>query len=681
MRKSKDDSARIFALDIGTRSVIGIIGRLDGEVFRVELLESEEYTTRAVIDGQIENIDETAKVALKVKKRLEQQLGAPLKNVYVAAAGRVLRTAVSESTLALGGGQLITEREVDELEREAVRLAYESLSRDDDQHDFFCVGYSIKGYTLDQYPFSNLIGHRGKEASVSMIVTFLPKEVVDSLYTTMSQIGLTVAGLTLEPIAAMNAIVPADLRKLNLALCDIGAGTSDIAICDKGSIKSYGVATVAGDEITEAIMQSCLVDFTTAEQIKKQLSPENHSGALSYENIMGITVECSVEEVVAGIIDAVDLLAKTIAEKILSANERVPNAVFLVGGGSQTPGLKARLATALGIEEDRVAVGGKVHMKRMFVSERNISGPEFATPLGIAWTAAQRSSAGSLTVTINGKKLHLFNVWDSTVLGVLQTAGYRYAQIVGSNGRSVTFTLNGRRKTCYGGLPTVAEVLINDRQGSVTDTVKAGDVIQFTPSTPGADAVVRAADLIPEGVGGEAFEMVYQNEPLTAGTVVLINGEKCEAGRLLANGDRAQVRSIYTVDDLRAFAQLGDETLIFVNGELKTAEYKLKPGDRATAVLPADGERGATQEREEEPPAVVEAEEEKKPLRIRLNGKELALPAKESGGEYQMYDLLTLVYLFFNNPTGGLIQKRNGRNAAYTDRIFDGDTVVIDWEK
>ncbi len=106
---------------------------------------------------------------------------------------------------------------------------------------------------------------------MDLIATFLPSEVVESLYTTMNKIGLEVASLTLEPIAAINAAIPENIRLLNLVLVDIGAGTSDIAACTGGSVTGYTMATMAGDEITETIMKQYLVDFSTAEAIKVQL--------------------------------------------------------------------------------------------------------------------------------------------------------------------------------------------------------------------------------------------------------------------------------------------------------------------------------------------------------------------------------------------------------------------------
>ena len=97
----------IFALDIGTRSVIGIIGYMKNGIFRVLYTEREEYKTRAVVDGQIEDISDTAKIAVLVKERLEKKLGKKLDSVYIAAAGRVLRTIDSEGELAVPEGKEI----------------------------------------------------------------------------------------------------------------------------------------------------------------------------------------------------------------------------------------------------------------------------------------------------------------------------------------------------------------------------------------------------------------------------------------------------------------------------------------------------------------------------------------------------------------------------------------------
>ena len=110
--------------------------------------------------------------------------------------------------------------------------------------------------------------NRSSYKSAVVIDIAVPDEVVDSLYKAVELAGLTVANLTLEPIAAMEVAIPESYRMLNIALIDVGAGTSDISITRDGSIVSYGMLPVAGDLLTEQIARHCLVDFQTAEYIK-----------------------------------------------------------------------------------------------------------------------------------------------------------------------------------------------------------------------------------------------------------------------------------------------------------------------------------------------------------------------------------------------------------------------------
>ena len=149
-------------------------------------------------------------------------------------------------------------------------------------------------------------------------------------------------------------LIPRELRLLNLALVDIGAGTSDIAICRDGQIASYEMATIAGDELTEALIQRYLVDFSTAERLKRALSQGETS--LQYENILGMEQRVDAAELQDALQGSIDLLAKTIGEKIIASNGGPPAALFLIGGGSQIPGLGKALAACLGIPADNIDV-------------------------------------------------------------------------------------------------------------------------------------------------------------------------------------------------------------------------------------------------------------------------------------------------------------------------------------
>ena len=82
----------VFGLDIGTRSVVGIIGYKTNNSFHIVAMSVKEHESRAMIDGQIHDIEEVGRIVGLVKADLEKQTGTKLTKACVAAAGRVLKT-------------------------------------------------------------------------------------------------------------------------------------------------------------------------------------------------------------------------------------------------------------------------------------------------------------------------------------------------------------------------------------------------------------------------------------------------------------------------------------------------------------------------------------------------------------------------------------------------------------
>ena len=90
--KKEAKESTVFGLDIGTRAVVGVVGLREKDKFSVIGIESIEHDTRAMIDGQIHDIEKVAATGAEVKERLEKKCKVKLNNVCIAAAGRVLKT-------------------------------------------------------------------------------------------------------------------------------------------------------------------------------------------------------------------------------------------------------------------------------------------------------------------------------------------------------------------------------------------------------------------------------------------------------------------------------------------------------------------------------------------------------------------------------------------------------------
>lgn len=230
--------------------------------------------------------------------------------------------------------------------------------------------------------FISLEGHKANKIGEDIIVTFLPEDVVDGLYAAVGQAGLSVANMTLEPIAAINVAIPENYRMLNIALVDVGAGTSDISITRDGSIIAYGMIPHAGDEMTEVIVQHFLVDFNMAESIKLQSTT---SDTVTYKDIMSIEHTIPAQDVWDVAAPVVDNIAQEVSAKIRELNgDKTVSACFVVGGGGKIHGFTEKLAEDLDLPEERVALRGEEVLGDVTFEQEDIKkDPLLVTPIGI----------------------------------------------------------------------------------------------------------------------------------------------------------------------------------------------------------------------------------------------------------------------------------------------------------
>ncbi|WP_027409624.1 cell division protein FtsA [Anoxybacteroides tepidamans] len=514
-----NNESSIFALDIGTRSVVGVIlQEKDGE-YQVLNMIVKEHGERAMLDGQIHDVPAVAKVIVEIKEELERKYGT-LKRVSVAAAGRALKTERAEAAIWIAGKPMITKEDVAHLELSAVQQAQVKLAakKQEQSHRYYCVGYSVVNYKIDGQEIGSLIDQQGTEATVEVIATFLPKLVVESLLAALKRANLEMEALTLEPIAAINVLIPPTMRRLNVALVDIGAGTSDIAITDLGTVVAYGMVPIAGDEITEAISDQYLLDFPLAEKAKRELSTNE---TVTITDILGFEAEVRRDDMIAAISDAVDRLADAISEEILSLNGgKPPKAVMLVGGGSLTPELPKRLAQKLQLPDNRVAIRGVEAIQKLTITqEMSLQGPELVTPIGIA-IASKQNPIQYVSVYVNNQPFRLFDMKQLTVGDCLLASGISLHKLYGKPGMALVVTVNEQTVTVPGTYGQPPLIIKNGIPASLDTPIQDGDQIVVEKGKDGESASIQLKDLIDElprktvTINGEAYQIeatVYQN--------------------------------------------------------------------------------------------------------------------------------------------------------------------------
>ncbi|MEI3599834.1 MULTISPECIES: cell division protein FtsA [unclassified Oceanobacillus] len=585
----------IFALDIGTRSVTGVIVRRDEDSIQLIDYCMIEHEARSMRDGQIHDVPAVAATIKKVKESLEISYGSPLHKVCVAAAGRSLKTIEASATIDLTKFPIKNEEDVKHLELAALQAAQEKLGAKkyaDSYQNYHCVGYSLLYYKLDKERIGSLIKQTGNEASAEVIATFLPKVVVESLLTAVKMANLEVEAMTLEPIAALHVLIPESMRRLNVVLVDIGAGTSDIAITEHGTVVSYGMVPLAGDEITEALSDQYLLDFPEAEKVKRKVVLENET---EIEDILGFTSTITYDAFVDHMKDEINRLATVIAEEIKKLNGKAPRAVMLVGGGSLTPTIANEIAVNLNLPPNRVAIRGVEAIQQLQPNAAFPGGPLFVTPIGIAITAKERPVQYT-EIIINEETIRLFEVNEQTIGDALIQAGLKIHNYYGKPGIAAMIKVNGKEVTIPGGFGESPTIYLNDEPATTETRIKQMDVIKLEKGRDGDAAAITLEELIGET---KQIRVKFKDTSYSLGTIYTVNGKPKPPSYYVQDKDDIHWSRLESVQDFLDFYKLGRDvnlefpiivnqkkidlpvgkTTILVNDKEATTETVLHDGD------------------------------------------------------------------------------------------------------
>jgi len=570
---------QIFSLDIGTRK-IGLFGtRHQAECSEVFITKIIEHSSRAVRAGQIHDIDKVAALVSEIKTAVEKEFGQEIKKVATAIAGRNLKSMRTTGELKFETSREITEAEIRQVELLAIQDAVNRSQEEIDNYLF--VGHTVVSWQIDGEAISNPLNHYTLSLKTEIITTFLPKKVLESLFAVAKKTGLEISYLTLEPIAAAEAVLPEEMRHIPLVLVDIGAGTSDIALVSRGSIQSFGMIPVAGDFITEYICGELLVDFLEAERIKKYIGngPQDSQATIKYKDLFAREYEKSKQDlnnlVLPSVKELADKIACEIKSLISSPEAQFKNfAVVLVGGGSLTGGLVEELAANLGIPQARVGLRSPAMVNRFVLQSQqgkdiqtgenvntnlnDVFGPHTAVLLGTSCLAAKMPTAALIHVTLNDNKYEIINFKEGgiTVLSALVAAGISRKKISGKFGLAKIYTLNGMPGVIKGSLPEPAKIFLNGENADINTVLKEGDRIEFVPAMDGEDAHALIADIIPK-----QEEFLFNGKAFQFPVNILVNDKKVSLDRDVKDNDVIEVHKDNSLATVLAVAGISAQNI------------------------------------------------------------------------------------------------------------------------
>ena len=733
----------VFGLDIGTRNVVGTVGyQTDDKEFVVTAQYVREHETRAMLDGQIHDIGRVAKTIKEVKDELEKQTGQPLEEVCIAAAGRVLKTVTTHVEYEYAQESVVTGEDVHTLNLLGIEKAQEALKEvNDTSYKFYCVGYSTVKFFLNDEVFISLEGHKANKIGEDIIVTFLPEDVVDGLYAAVGQAGLSVANMTLEPIAAINVAIPENYRMLNIALVDVGAGTSDISITRDGSIIAYGMIPHAGDEMTEVIVQYFLVDFNMAESIKLQSTT---SDTVTYKDIMSIEHTIPAQDVWDVAAPVVDNIAQEVSAKIRELNgDKTVSACFVVGGGGKIHGFTEKLAEDLDLPEERVALRGEEVLGDVTFEQEDIKkDPLLVTPIGICLNYYDQRN-NFIMVRFNGERIKLYDNNRLTIVDAALQAGFSNDELFTKRGTPINFTVNGVARLVRGEAGEGAVVTMNGKPASINTPLEPNSEIVIEPSKAGEAAVYKISQL--DEYNHSVITFVINGRKVSCPRFVQVNGRLEPEDYSIRENDVIETRNYYTVRQIAQFMDLVIDTdqMIFVNNEeadldtlvyenfsveWKTDEYGVaridnnnyndtQESDSDDASVLAEQDANSTESdntvtrtseqmmnqvldelhdefaKEAEASAVPENELPKNDIQeeiheedssentvtVIVNGEPVELSGKDT---YIFVDIFTHISFDLQAGKGRAIATIiNGRDAQFSEELHEGDKIELYWKE
>ena len=527
------------------------------------------------------------------------------------------------------------------------------------------------------------------------------------------------ASLTLEPIAAIQLAIPERFRMLNIALIDVGAGTSDISITNDGCIIAYGMIPVAGDILTETIAKHCLVDFAEAERIKREAGK---SDTVSYMDIMLLPQTIRSEEVNELLAPVIEEMSTQVADKIMELNGGKPvSAVFIVGGGGKMAGYAEAVAQKLGIAKERVALRGEEVMQNVVFQEDIKKDSLLVTPVGICMNYYEQNN-NFIFVSFNGSRIKMYDNNNLTVADVALQAQFPKDGLFPKRGKELTFQVNGKQRMVRGLRGEAAVVEVNGKIVDLNTTVRENDIIVVTESTAG-DAAKAAIGDLPEAT--ESICVIVNGNKVEIPKFAQVNGALQSSYYEIQENDEIEMLNYYTVQQIAEFMDLSltPDREVFVNhqsaewntpvyenftvnfdlenetgsgayGELSEEETeeetegstagngKVNSSKETTEQSGGTNTKESTETSKEEGASAEASDEEKKPagpttIIVVVNRSPVTLSGKPSDVFVDVFDKIDFD---LTRPKGkNIVTSLNGKPAQYMQTLHDGDVIDIYW--
>ncbi len=383
----------ITGLDIGSSKTTAVIGQaVPGGAKSapyLKILGVGQARTTGLRRGIVSDIEETTRSIRKAVEDAERMAGMKIDTLYAGIAGEHVRAMISKGIVAVNG---------DEISKADVDRANDVARAQPVPQDRELLHAIPQEYSVDKNQgIRDPIGMIGTRLETEMYLVTIGASPAMNLRKSVERAGYHVRELVLEPLASALSVLTEDEKELGVALVEMGAGTTDIAVFHEGKIRHLGTVNYGGNNVTSDIVQGMGVTQADSERLKERYGCA-YEPLVDPEEILQLPSTVAQGErhiqrqVLAHIIhQRMDEIFNLVLSEIQRAGfaQRLNGGVVITGGA----------AAMQGVGELAVDVFGTG--VRIGLPEENIGGlsdsvqaPRFATVVGLALFGAHRSAAG-----------------------------------------------------------------------------------------------------------------------------------------------------------------------------------------------------------------------------------------------------------------------------------------------
>lgn len=329
----------IVGIDVGTTKVCTLVGRIEAEK-SIRILGVGIESSEGIKKGTIIDLESATHAISRSIKQAESTSGLEITTALVSMAGSHVSSVNSRGSTGVSNG-LIEEYDLLRSLEQARAVAI--------PHDREIIHVIQRSYTVDnQEGIRNPIGMHGYRLEVEAHIITAATATVDNLRKCVHAAGVQTQQFVLNPLASAEVVLTEQERQMGVAVCDIGGGTTDLAIYVDGDVWHTMVLAVGGNHVTQDIAHGLRLPITQAEEIKKQ---QGHAlraeiGADEYFKIRPFGEERQVQinrQDLAHIIEArvEEVFRLTLQEiKRSGYDGLLPAGMVLTGGTSALPGIQ-----------------------------------------------------------------------------------------------------------------------------------------------------------------------------------------------------------------------------------------------------------------------------------------------------------------------------------------------------